>query len=86
MSWRQSSEACDDEVVQRGPVPVLDRDVQHVAGARLAGDVQRHDLVVVQRPEVEPEPDDEDGIARHGDTAQERGPPLGRKSPHPGTT
>ena len=38
-----------EQVVQRRPVPVLDRDVQHVARARLARDVQRHDLVVVQR-------------------------------------
>ena len=58
----------------------MDRDVQDVACARLAGDVQGHHLVVVQRPEVEAEPDDEDGIAGHGDTAQERGPPLGRRA------
>ena len=71
-----------DQVVERRPVPVPDRHVQHVARARLARDVQRHDLVVVQRPEVEPEPDDENGVAHDGGTAQERGPSSGHKSPH----
>ena len=73
-----------DQVVERRPVPVLDRHVQHVAHARLARDVQRHDLVVVQGPEVEPEPDDENGVAHDSDSAQERGPSFGHKSPHLG--
>ena len=66
---RQHERGVHGQVVQRRPVPVVDGDVQHVARRRARGDRQRHALVVVQRPEVEPEPDHRDGVGDGRDTA-----------------
>jgi hypothetical protein len=70
------------QVVQRRPVAVVDGNVQHVACGRARGDRQRHALVVVQRPVVEPETDHGDGVGHGCDHRRERSPAGGQEGAH----
>ncbi len=62
------------QVVQRRAVAVVDRDPQHIERRRPRRDAERDALVVVERAEVEPEPDHHDGVGQGGGQRHERRP------------
>ena len=72
------------QVVQRRPVPVVDRGVQHAANGVQRGHLQRHRLVVLERPEHQTEPEDARAVAKRGDAGQHLGPVSGQEPAHDG--
>ena len=72
------------QVVQRRPVPVVDRRIQHAANGVQRGDLQRHRLVALERPEHQTEPEDARAVAKRGDAGQHLGPVGGQEPAHDG--
>jgi hypothetical protein len=70
------------QVAQRRSVAVVDGDVQHVARRWARGHRQRHALIVVQRPVVEPETDHGDGVGNGCKHRRERSPAGGQEGAH----
>ena len=64
------------QIVQRRAVAVVDRHAQHVQRRCPGRDAQRDALIVVQRAEIEAEPDHHDGVREGGDE-RHQGRPLG---------